>query len=182
MLSDSCKVPVASDKCPFLFFRTHPEPEGKGQHCGICRRHIRDSDSINPREDISDSCRMGCGEERRGEESCETNFRLVTSTPPEESTFDVLCVPSSRFAKYPGRRNTYRVVYTGGSHLTEGPTRLHWHPCIDGAWHRAYSNMLHRLTSSSSPIHNTHATPSPEGRGPIRCSRSSAAPTVLGAA
>ena len=32
--------------------------------------------------------------------------------------------------------------------------------------------MLHRLTSSSSPIHDTHATLSPEGRGPIRCSRS----------
>jgi hypothetical protein len=32
--------------------------------------------------------------------------------------------------------------------------------------------MLHRLASSSSPIHDTHATPSPEGRGPIRCSRS----------
>ena len=31
-------------------------------------------------------------------------------------------VPSSWFAKYPGGRDTCRVVYPGASHLTRGPT------------------------------------------------------------
>ena len=47
-------------------------------------RQDRDSDSIKPREDISDSCRKDRDRaevaERRGGDSCETNFRLVSTS------------------------------------------------------------------------------------------------------